>query len=201
MCFFFFQNQILFKNWSIVALQCCINFYCTEKWISYMNTLVFPVGSVVKDSIYQCRRGRRCGFDPWVRKIPWRRKWQPAPVFLPGKPHGHRSLAGYSPKGRKESDMTKHTGTAWDMGSQFSDQELNPDLQQWKLQALTTGLPGNSRFLIFSYNKQYCPTFHLQTGTLSSLTSNSHLTTPKPQVITVLLSVSVHLTVLGISYK
>ena len=78
----------------------------------------------------ESRRHRRCGFDPWVRKIPWRRKWQPAPVFLPGKPHGHRSLAGYSPKGRKESDMTKHTGTAWDMGSQFSDQELNPDLQQ-----------------------------------------------------------------------
>ena len=35
-------------------------------------------------------------------KIPWRRKWQPTPVFLPGKSHGHRSLAGYSPRGRKE---------------------------------------------------------------------------------------------------
>ena len=37
---------------------------------------------------------RRCGFDPWVGKIPWRRKWQPTPVFLPGKSHGQRSLAG-----------------------------------------------------------------------------------------------------------
>ena len=40
-------------------------------------------------------------FEPWIGKIPWRRKWQPAPVFLPGKSHGQRSLAGYSPWGRK----------------------------------------------------------------------------------------------------
>ena len=39
----------------------------------------------------------RAGFDAWVGKIPWRRKWQPTPVFLPGKFHGWRSLAGYSP--------------------------------------------------------------------------------------------------------
>ena len=38
-----------------------------------------------------------CGFDPWVRKILWRRAWQPTPVFLPGESHGQRSLAGYSP--------------------------------------------------------------------------------------------------------
>ena len=40
-------------------------------------------------------------------KIPWRRKWQPTPVFLPGESHGQRSLAGYSPWGRKESDPTE----------------------------------------------------------------------------------------------
>ena len=44
---------------------------------------------------------RRPGFDPWIRKIPWRRKWQPTPVFLPGESHGQRSLAGYSPWGRQ----------------------------------------------------------------------------------------------------
>ena len=44
-------------------------------------------------------QGRRPGFDPWVRKIPWRRKWQPTSVFLPGKFHGQRSLGGYSPWG------------------------------------------------------------------------------------------------------
>ena len=42
------------------------------------------------------------GSIPWVRKTPWRRKWQPTPVFLPGKSHGQRSLVGYRPWGRKE---------------------------------------------------------------------------------------------------
>ena len=51
--------------------------------------------------VVQCRRP---GFDPWVGKIPWRRKWQLTPVLLPGKSHGQRSLVGYSPWGRKESD-------------------------------------------------------------------------------------------------
>ena len=49
----------------------------------------------------------RPGFDPWVRKIPWRRKWLPTPVFLPGKSHGRRSLVGYLPQGGKESDTTE----------------------------------------------------------------------------------------------
>ena len=51
-----------------------------------------------KESTRQCRRH---GFHPWVRKIPWRRKWHPTPVLLPGKVHGQRRLAGYSPWGRK----------------------------------------------------------------------------------------------------
>ena len=52
----------------------------------------------------QCRR---CEFDPWDGKIPWRRQWLPTPVFLPGESHAQRSLAGYSPPGRKESDTTE----------------------------------------------------------------------------------------------
>ena len=52
-----------------------------------------------KESACQCRRHR---FDPYVRKIPWRRAWQPTPVFLPGESHGQRRLSGYSPWGRKE---------------------------------------------------------------------------------------------------
>jgi len=40
-----------------------------------------------KEPACQCRRYRRCGFDPWVRKIPWRKKWQPIPVFMPGESH------------------------------------------------------------------------------------------------------------------
>ena len=45
-------------------------------------------------------------FNSWVGKIPWRRKWQPTPVFLPGESHGRRSLADCSPWGRQESDTT-----------------------------------------------------------------------------------------------
>ena len=51
--------------------------------------------------------GDKKGFDPWVRRIPWRSAWQPTPVLLPGKSHGQRSLAGYSPWGSKELDMTE----------------------------------------------------------------------------------------------
>ena len=51
---------------------------------------------------------KRCGFHPWVRKIPWRREWQSTSVFLPVKSYGQRSLVGYSPWGHKESDMTEH---------------------------------------------------------------------------------------------
>ena len=58
-----------------------------------------------KESACQCRRCWRCEFDPWVEKIPWRRKWQPTPVFLPGKSHGEMRLTGYSPCGCKESCM------------------------------------------------------------------------------------------------
>ena len=50
-------------------------------------------------------------FNPWVRKIPWRRKCHCTLVFLPGKSHGQKSLAGYRPRGCKESDMTEHTQT------------------------------------------------------------------------------------------
>ena len=45
-------------------------------------------------------------FDPWVGKIPWRRKWQPTPGFLPGESHGQKSLARYRPWGHRESDTT-----------------------------------------------------------------------------------------------
>ena len=54
----------------------------------------FPGSSVVKESACQCRR---CRYNPWIRKIPWRRAWQPTPVFLPEEAHGQRSLVGYGP--------------------------------------------------------------------------------------------------------
>ena len=57
----------------------------------------------------------RYSFNPWIEKIPWRRKWQPTPVFLPGQFHGQRSLAGYGPWGHKRVGLrdlaTEHTHT------------------------------------------------------------------------------------------
>ena len=59
-----------------------------------------------KEAACRCRRRRKGGFNPSVRKIPLSGKWQPTPVFLPGQFHGQSSLVGYSPWGHKESDMT-----------------------------------------------------------------------------------------------
>ena len=63
--------------------------------------------SLVAQMIKVCLQCRRPRFNPLVGKIPWRRKWQPTPVLLPGKSYGWRSLVGYSPWGRKESDTTE----------------------------------------------------------------------------------------------
>ena len=60
-----------------------------------------------KETTCQCRRRKRRGFDSWVGKIPWRRKWQSTPVFLPGEFHGWRTLVGYSPWGCKDPDTTE----------------------------------------------------------------------------------------------
>ena len=58
-----------------------------------MSGVGFPVGASGKESTCQCRRHKKHGFDLWVRKIPWRGKWQATPVFLPRNFHGQRSLA------------------------------------------------------------------------------------------------------------
>jgi len=55
-------------------------------------------------------------WETWVGKIPWRRAWQPTPVFLPGESHGQRSLVGYSPWSLKESDTTDQLSTAQHLG-------------------------------------------------------------------------------------
>ena len=71
--------------------------------------LDFPDVSVVKNPPANAG-GSGDGFDPCVRKIPWRRKWQPTPVFLPEESHGQRSLVGYSPWGHKEqTQLSTHT--------------------------------------------------------------------------------------------
>ena len=99
-----------YPSWALVftTLKC-------RSWYSHIHRFVlrisldqfskeegFPSDSLVKNP--QANAGR--GFHPWMEKIP-RRKWQPTPVFLPGKSHGQSSLAGYSPWGRKGSDLTE----------------------------------------------------------------------------------------------
>ena len=68
----------------------------------------FSGGTSGKEPGCQCRRHKRCGFDPWVGKIPQRRKWQPTPVSLLGKLHGQTRLVGCNPWGLKELDMLSH---------------------------------------------------------------------------------------------
>ena len=78
-----------------------------KKKCGVKQVMGFPGDASGKESIYPCRRLKRRGFDSWVGKILWRRKWHPTPVFLPGKSHGQRDLVGYSPWGLKEVDMTE----------------------------------------------------------------------------------------------
>ena len=88
----------------------------------------FPDGSVVKESVCQCRRSKRCSFDPWVGKIPWSRKWQPTLVFLPGEPPWIEKPGGLQSMGlrrvrynratkRKGPDDTALCGRPWPTGN------------------------------------------------------------------------------------
>ena len=79
------------------------------------KTLGLPWWLNGKESACQCRR---FGFSPWVGKIPWRKEWQPTPVFLPGKSHGQRSLAGYSSWGHKEPTQFSNSTTRAEETSQ-----------------------------------------------------------------------------------
>ena len=80
-------------------------------WIQMLLTCYYTIGLLGgasgKQLACQCRRHKRCLFDPWVGKVPWRRALQPTPVFLPGKSHGQRRLVGCCLWGRIESDTTE----------------------------------------------------------------------------------------------
>ena len=73
-----------------------------ESNIHYRNNLEVSLVAQQQRIHLQCRR---LGLDPWARNVPWRREWQPNPVFMPGESHGQRSPAGYSPWGHKELGM------------------------------------------------------------------------------------------------
>ena len=95
----------------------------------------FPCGTSVKKPTCQCRRLKEHGFNPWVQKIPWSRKWQPTAVFLPGESHGQRSLVDYSPQGCKESDTaeaTQHTHTDMSFPGGSSGTKPTCQCRRWK---------------------------------------------------------------------
>ena len=84
-----------------------VAFYRKEKNLIIIY-LGFPGGLSCKEPTCQCRRHKRHKFDPWVRKISWRRARQPTPVFLSGEPHGQGAWWD-GPQGHKESDATEAT--------------------------------------------------------------------------------------------
>ena len=93
--FLHLQNiSVTHRHWVQVVI--CIS-SSSLSLLSRIPLLGFPGGTSGKGPACQCRRPKRPGFDPWVGKIPWRRAWQPTPVFLSGESHGQRSLARYSP--------------------------------------------------------------------------------------------------------
>ena len=92
-------------------------------WGSLLWNSRLPCWPRSTDSACQCRR---CGFDPWIGKIPWKRKWQLTPVFLPGESHGQRSLAGYSPRAHKESTTIEPLSTHTHLNSVQSHRRFVP---------------------------------------------------------------------------
>ena len=115
----------------------------------------------------QCRRHRRRGFDPWVRKIPWRRQWHPTPEFLPGKSHEQRSLAGYSPCGHKESD-TNEWLSDWACSILFHSRNIPP----WSSTSWVTKL--HHRHIMFVFQTPLYMLFCLLLSKAPSYPSRIH---------------------------
>ena len=109
------------KWWGLGLESRAAAFYDSDGF--HCARMVFPGGSSGKEPACQRRRCRRCRFDPWGGKIPWRRKWQPTPVFLPGKYQGQRSLKGFSPWDHKELDTTEHAPTLCNLVAQGGNGE------------------------------------------------------------------------------
>ena len=105
MCYFPIWQSQMHPHMCVLVIQLCFLCVCIRIHICvYTYTCMCLCWWLSgQESTCQCKRW---GFNPSVGKIPWRRAWQPTPVFLPGESHGQRSLPGYSPWGLKESDMT-----------------------------------------------------------------------------------------------
>ena len=82
-----------------------------DSFLHHSSSSGSPGGASGEESTCQCRRCKRCGFDPWVGNITWKRKWHLHPSILAWTCHGQKNLESYSPWGCEESDMSKHTHT------------------------------------------------------------------------------------------
>ena len=104
-------HTIIFLSMNMIHLGLVFIFIIFSVYLHHTSILKWssPGGASSKETPCQCRRFKRLGFNPWVRKIPRRKEWLPTPVFLPGEFHGQRSLQGYSPWSRTESDTTEMT--------------------------------------------------------------------------------------------
>ena len=94
------------KLMKLMAWYLVVNIIKFDKSL-LMSKMGFPCCASGKEPACQCGRRKNLGFGPWIREIPWMRAWQP--VLLPGQSYGQRSLEGYSPQGRTESDTTEVT--------------------------------------------------------------------------------------------
>ena len=129
MCVYMYKHIIykhtIFKHMYLPSLFICDISFIINVCVSVQYTYIYVFVQVFciymvytrssqvtqsgKEPSCQCRRYRRRRFDPWIRKIPWRRAQKPTPVFLPGESNGQRSLMGYSPQGCKKLDTTEAT--------------------------------------------------------------------------------------------
>ena len=155
---------------------------------------------MVKNSPVYTVKCKGRGFNLWIRKIPWRRKWQPIPVFLPRASRGQRSPAGYSPEGREESDMTEQLVCIYVLYVWLSIHTINKIyVNRW---LLLVRLPVNSRLLEVLGGVQRCTwdpqSLHCSGATV---TRNEQLVGPSPgQLSTASLSTET-VTVLQVSEK
>ena len=119
-----------------ICMHTQVQFYYQFKWMCWSSTIDLKVkhsssrkwGTIKPSGASQVARGKEsscqcktCRFNPWVGKIPWRRKWQPTPVFFPGISHGWQSLAGSSPKCCRELDKVEHAHAPLTHGSEFQN--------------------------------------------------------------------------------
>ena len=111
------HSSTIYNSQDVGAPRCSL----TDEWINklwYIYKASWWLSG--KRLCLQCWRHRRCEFNPWVRKIPWSRKWEPIPVFLPGKSHGQRNLAGYSVHGvAKSRTQLSDLNTHHDRGANY----------------------------------------------------------------------------------